>query len=249
MTIGLILTALGIIITIKANIGYAPWDVFHVGLSNTIGVSFGMTTIIVGIIIVIIVTLLGEKLGLGTILSMVLTGIFIDIILIINIVPFAKNFVVGVIMLIAGLFIISLGTYFYIKTALGVGPRDNLMVVLARKTKLPIGICRFTVEIFVTAIGWLLGGMVGIGTIISAIAIGFCIQITFGLFKFDVTTVKHEDLGDTFNGLRFLGSFFCNIRTIHGFGAFCNRFFEVWKNLSSTVLEKTVHFRDKKFQS
>jgi len=201
MTIGLILTALGIIITIKANIGYAPWEVFHVGLSNTIGVSFGMTTIIVGIIIAIIVTVLGEKLGLGTILSMVLTGVFADIILMIDFIPIAKSFVVGVIMLIAGLFIISLGTYFYIKTAFGVGPRDNLMVVLARKTKLPVGICRFSVEFTVTLIGWLSGGMVGIGTIISVIAIGFCIQITFGLFKFDVTAVKHEDLGDTFKGL------------------------------------------------
>jgi len=201
ITIGLILTALGIIITIKANIGYAPWEVFHVGLSNTIDVSFGMTTIIVGIIIAIIVTVLGEKLGLGTILSMVLTGVFADIILMIDFIPIAKSFVIGVIMLIAGLFIISLGTYFYIKTAFGVGPRDNLMVVLARKTKLPVGICRFSVEFFVTAIGWLLGGMVGIGTIISVIVIGFCIQITLGLFKFDVTAVKHEDLGDTFKGL------------------------------------------------
>jgi len=201
MTIGLLLTALGIIITIKANIGYAPWEVFHVGLSNTIGLSFGITTIIVGIVIVIIVTLLGEKLGLGTILSMVLTGIFADIILIINIIPIAENLAIGIIMLIAGLFIISLGTYFYIKTAYGVGPRDNLMVVLARKTKIPVGICRIIVEFVVTVIGWLLGGMVGIGTIISVIAIGFCIQITFSLFKFDVTTVKHESLDNTIKTL------------------------------------------------
>ena len=197
MTIGLFLTALGIIITIKANIGYAPWEVFHVGLSNTIGVSFGITTIIAGIVIAIIVTLLGEKLGLGTILSMVMTGIFADIILIINIIPISENFTVGCIMLITGLFIISLGTYFYIKTGYGVGPRDNLMVVLARKTKMPVGICRVLVELIVTLIGWFLGGMVGIGTIISVIAIGFCIQLTFGLFKFDVTAVKHESLGDT----------------------------------------------------
>ena len=201
MTIGLLLTALGIIITIKANIGYAPWEVFHVGLSNTIGLSFGITTIIVGIVIVIIVTLLGEKLGLGTILSMVLTGIFADIILIMNIIPIAENLAIGVIMLIAGLFIISLGTYFYIKTAYGVGPRDNLMVVLARKTKIPVGVCRIIVEFVVTVIGWLLGGMVGIGTIISVIAIGFCIQITFSLFKFDVTAVKHEAFDDTIKTL------------------------------------------------
>ena len=198
MTIGLFLTALGIIITIKANIGYAPWEVFHVGLSNTIGVSFGITTIIVGVIIAIFVTLMGEKLGLGTILSMVMTGLFADMILILNVIPLSENYVIGGIMLIAGLFIISLGTYFYIKTGYGVGPRDNLMVVLARKTKMPVGICRVIVEFVVTVIGWFLGGMVGIGTIISVVAIGFCIQLTFGLFKFDVTGIKHESLVDTF---------------------------------------------------
>jgi len=202
MTIGLILTALGIILTIKANIGYAPWEVFHVGLSKAIGLSFGITTIIVGLVIVIIVTLLGEKFGFGTIASMVMTGIFADIILILDLIPIADNFLIGILMLIAGLFIISLGTYFYIKTGYGVGPRDNLMVVLARKTKLPVGFCRVIVEFFVTATGWLLGGMVGIGTIISVIAIGFCIQITFTLLKFDVTEVKHESLGDTFNAIK-----------------------------------------------
>jgi len=201
MIIGLMLMALGIIIAIKANIGYAPWEVFHVGLSDTIGLSFGITTIIVGMVIVVIVTILGEKLGLGTILSMILTGIFADIILIMNIIPIAKNFAIGVIMLIMGLFIISLGTYFYVKTAFGVGPRDNLMVVLAKKTKLPVGVCRGLVEFFVTVMGWMLGGMVGIGTVISVIAIGFCVQITFGLLKFDVTAVKHESLADTFNAL------------------------------------------------
>ena len=197
MIFGLFLTALGIVMTIKANVGYAPWEVFHVGLSNTIGLSFGMTTILVGIILVVIVTLLGEKMGFGTIISMILTGLFADIMLISHLIPVVENFLVGVLMLVAGLFIISLGTYFYIKTAFGVWPRDNLMVVLARKTKYPVGVCRFSVEFSITFIGWLLGGMVGIGTIISVIVIGFCIQITFGLLKFDVTAVKHESFGDT----------------------------------------------------
>jgi uncharacterized membrane protein YczE len=150
----------------------------------------------------IIVTLLGEKIGFGTILSMVMTGVFADIILMMDIIPTANHPVIGGIMLIIGLFFISLGTYFYIKTAYGVGPRDNLMVVLARRTKLPVGVCRGIVEFFVTVIGWLLGGMVGIGTVISVIAIGLCVQITFGLFKFDVKAVKHESLGDTFNAIK-----------------------------------------------
>ena len=201
MTTGLILYALGIVIMINANIGYAPWEVFHVGLAKTIGLSIGITSIIAGIVIVLIVTILGEKLGLGTIASMILTGVFIDIIFFINFIPIAKNLLIGIIMLIAGLFILAVGSYFYIKSAFGVGPRDNLMVVLARRTKFPIGVCRSAIELLVTVIGWVLGGMVWIGTIISVIAIGFCIQITFRLFRFDATLIKHETLKDTFANL------------------------------------------------
>ena len=198
MVLGLFFYAIGIVITIKANIGYAPWDVLHVGISNTLGWSLGTISILVGMIIAGIVKLLGEKLGLGTISNMLLIGVFLDIILKINIIPKMDNFIFGTIMMIIGLFIISIGSYFYIKSAFGAGPRDSLMVVLARKTKIPVGVCRSTVELLATLFGWLLGGMVGLGTIISVIGIGFCIQITFKVLKFDVTAVKHESFMDTF---------------------------------------------------
>jgi len=197
LIVGLFFFAAGIVITIKANIGYAPWDVFHIGLVNKTGFSLGIISIIVGIVVVIIVTLLKEKLGFGTLLNMVLIGLFID--LIFRHIPMAKNYISGVIMLISGLFIVSLGSYFYIKSAFGVGPRDNLMVVLARRTKLPIGLCRGIIELLVTVIGWLLGGMVGFGTAISVVSIGFCIQIVFRVFRFDITSVKHETLSETYS--------------------------------------------------
>ena len=197
MMIGTLLYALGIVFTLKANIGYAPWEVFHVGLADTIGLSIGVTAIIAGLIILLIVTLLGEKLGIGTIASTVLTGIFLDVILFLNMIPVANTVISGSIMMVFGLFIIALGSYYYIKSSFGVGPRDNLMVVLAKKIKIPVGICRSIIELLVTTIGWLLGGMVGFGTLLFVIAIGFCIQITFKAFKFDVTTVKHESLIDT----------------------------------------------------
>ena len=196
MILGLFIFGLGIVLTIKANIGYAPWDVFHAGLAAKTGISFGVISIIVGLIIVVIVTLLGEKFGLGTIFNTILIGLFIDLIM--PFIPKAENPVIGGFMLIAGLFIISVGSYFYIKSGFGVGPRDNLMVVFTRKTKWPVGICRFLIELLVTVIGWLLGGMVGAGTVISVITIGFCIQIVFKLFRFDVTAVKHETLAETF---------------------------------------------------
>jgi uncharacterized protein len=195
---GLFLYALGIVVTLKAHVGYAPWEVFHVGLSNTLGMSIGTASILTGLVIGLLAILLGEKLGLGTILNMVLIGIFLDIILKFNMIPVISNFVVGIFMLIAGLFIISLASFFYIGSAFGAGPRDSLMVALARKTGLPIGLCRWIIEIAAVLVGWRLGGMVGIGTIISAFAIGFCIQTTFNFLKFDAKEVKHESLDKTF---------------------------------------------------
>ena len=197
MMIGLFLFALGIIITIKANIGYAPWDVLHAGLARTLGFNIGTMSVLVGLIIVIISALLGETLGLGTIFNMLCIGTFMNLILLIDVIPLAKNMIFGTIMLISGLFVISLGTYYYIKSGFGAGPRDNLMVMLTKKTKLPVGVCRFIIEFFATLGGWLLGGMVGIGTVISVVAIGLCVQITFKVLRFDVTSVKHESLKDT----------------------------------------------------
>jgi len=197
MMFGLFLYALGIVLVISANIGYGPWEVFHVGLAIQTGTSIGVASIIAGIVIVVVVTLFKEKLGFGTIASMVLTGVFIDLIMLTGIIPTLSSLPLGVAMLVAGLFTISLGSFFYIKSAFGAGPRDNLMVVLARKTKLPIGVCRGMVELAVTLVGWLLGGMVGIGTIIAGFAIGFCVQITFAVLKFDVTAVQHESLKQT----------------------------------------------------
>ncbi len=199
MLIGLVLYALGIVMTINANVGYAPWEVFHVGFADTVGLTIGAASIIAGVVIVILVTALGEKLGLGTVASMILTGVFIDVIVMLDVIPVAHNIVAGIIMLAVGMFIITLGSYFYMKAAFGAGPRDNLMVVLTRKTKIPVGACRLLVELLVTCIGWLLGGMVGIGTVISFAAIGVCVQIVFGVFRFDVTAVKHETLQETFS--------------------------------------------------
>ncbi|AKL96019.1 putative protein DUF161 [Clostridium aceticum] len=198
---GLVLYALGIVVTMNAHMGYAPWDAFHVGFAKTVGISIGTVSIIAGIIIGIITVLLGEKLGLGTILNMVLIGVFIDILLGFHIIPIANNSIFGIIMLITGLFIIALASYFYIGSSFGAGPRDSLMFALTRKTGLPVGVCRGTIELLAVFVGWRLGGMIGIGTILSAFLIGFCVQTTFKLLKFDATEIKHETLDQTYKNL------------------------------------------------
>jgi uncharacterized membrane protein YczE len=195
---GLFLYSFGILLTVNAHIGYAPWDVLHVGIADTVGLTIGSISILLGIFIVIITVLLGEKVGLGTICNMIFIGLFFDGINALKFVPVPNNLTFAIVMLIMGLFIIAFATYFYISTGFGAGPRDGLMVALARITKLPIGICRGVIEFMAVVSGWLLGGMVGIGTVLAAFGIGFCVQITFYFLKFDATKVEHETIGYTY---------------------------------------------------
>jgi len=195
---GLFLYSFGILLTVNAHIGYAPWDVLHVGIADTVGLTIGSISILLGIFIVIITVLLGEKVGLGTICNMIFIGLFFDGIYALKIIPVPENTFLAIVMLITGLFIIAFSTYLYIDTGFGAGPRDGLMVALARITKLPIGICRGVIEFMAVVSGWLLGGMVGIGTVLAAFGIGFCVQITFYFLKFDATKVEHETIAYTY---------------------------------------------------
>ena len=198
---GLFVSSLGIVMTMKANIGFAPYDVLHKGIANTMGITIGSASILIGLIICIIGIFLGEKLGLGTISDMILVGILIDLFLSLNFIPQMSGYLYGIVLMIAGLFTIAFGTYFYISSEFCAGPRDNLMVAVERKTGLAIGFCRGILEISVVLIGWLMGGPVGIGTIFFAFGISFCIQIVFSLMKFDPTKIEHETLIVTFKNL------------------------------------------------
>jgi uncharacterized protein len=204
--LGLFLYALGIVFTMKARIGFAPWEVFHAGIGKAIGMSIGNVSIVAGLAIGLVALLLGERLGVGTFCNMVFIGIFIDLLLKFGFALEMQLFLPRLVLLVIGLFTIALATYFYISSAYGAGPRDSLMVALTRKTHLPIGVCRGSIEFIAVVIGWLLGGMVGIGTVVSALVIGFCIQITFKLLRFDPTKIEHEDILRTWRRIRNLSS-------------------------------------------
>jgi uncharacterized protein len=194
---GLFLFALGIVMTMNANLGFAPWDVFHKGMSNVLSISIGNASILLGLLICVIVAIAGERLGVGTILNMVLIGIFLDSILAMQIIPVMNGFIQGFTLMTGGLFIISFGSFFYMGSGFGAGPRDSLMVVLERKTGLPVGVCRALIEASAVLFGWLMGGPVGIGTVLAAFGIGLCIQVTFSLLRFDAKAVRHETLAET----------------------------------------------------
>lgn len=201
LILGLFLYAIGIVITLKAHIGYSPWDVFHVGLAQVVGISIGLASILTGLVIVITAALLGERLGLGSILNMFLIGIFLDLLLAFDVIPQAGSPVLGFSMMAAGLLVISLASFFYMGSGFGAGPRDSLMVAITRKTNIPIGLARAGIELFAVLIGWRMGGLVGFGTLLFALTIGLCIQLTFKLLRFDPASIEHESLAATWKNI------------------------------------------------
>lgn len=193
---GLIICALGIVLMINANLGLSPWDVLHEGISKTIGITMGQASIVIGIIVITLDVFLGENLGFGTILNMLTIGWFMDIFLLNNIIPIASSFSLGILMIFLGMILMSVGCYLYIGAGLGSGARDGMMVALQKRTGKSIRLVRGTIEVGVLVIGFLLGGRVGIGTVISSIGLGYCIQFVFRLFKFDVAGVSHRYIID-----------------------------------------------------
>lgn len=194
--LGLFLYAAGIVLTINANLGLSPWQVFHQGVSRHIGITMGQASILVGFTFVILDWILGEKLGIGTICNMIFIGVFMDFLMLNNLIPVFNNLLVQILMMILGMFVIGIGSYFYIGAGLGSGPRDGLMVALTKKFKKSVRFIRNSIELSALTIGYLLGGTVGIGTLIMVIGLGYFVQFAFKLYKFYVSKVKHRFIDD-----------------------------------------------------
>lgn len=193
---GLFLYAVGEVMTINANMGLAPWDVFHQGLAKNFNITIGQATIIVSIFIVILNSILGEKIGLGTLSNMLFIGLFMDFIMKYQLIPVSNNTYAKIIMMLLGMFILGIASFAYLGAELGAGPRDGLMIVLTKKTKKSVRLIRTIIEVSVLIIGFALGGSVGIGTVIMAGMIGFFIQFVFKIFKFDVGKIHHIFIGE-----------------------------------------------------
>lgn len=207
LILGLFLIAASKVITINASLGYPPWDVFHQGIANILNIKIGTVIIIVGVIIVGIGILFGQRPGIGTILNMFLIGVFINIIMTIKLMPVFANVYIRLLTVFISMIIMGLGSYLYIGAGFGAGPRDGLMLILLEKTNKSVSFIRNSIEIMVLVIGYLLGGPVGVGTVIVSLGLGFAIQFVFNLFKFDPNTIDHRGWDDEVASLkRFLSS-------------------------------------------
>lgn len=196
---GLALFAVGTYLQLKAAIGYSPWQALNEGLSAHLSMSFGNASILVSVLVVIVDLLLREPIGLGTILDALLVGWITDLCLWLDPIPEQRGWVIPVLLLVAGLFIMAFGQYVYMKAALSCGPRDALAVALSRRfTKISIGTVTAAMLAVVLLAGWLLGGPIGLGTLIHLVATGPIIDLVFRLVRFDPRSVEHESLVQTF---------------------------------------------------
>ena len=178
LVLGLVLFGIGEALIITANIGVSPWFVLHQGLAFKTGYTIGITTFIVSIIVLLLWFPLKQRPGIGTILNAIFISVVIDLSLFF--LPYPKEFLFQLIQVFIGIFIIGIGSGYYLAANLGPGPRDGLMTGINKQTSQSIALIRTFLELSAVGIGFYLGGIVGIGTIIYAVGIGF--SVSLGLF-------------------------------------------------------------------
>jgi uncharacterized membrane protein YczE len=178
---GLFVDGLGVALTVHAGIGIAPWDVLAQGISIQTGLSFGVATVAVSIIVLICWIPLKVKPGFATVANALLVGLFADFWLMI--LPDLTAYWQQLAVFVLGVVVVAIATGLYISSRLGSGPRDGLMQGTANALDKPFWIVRTAFEGSVLTIGWLMGGQVREGTLIFALTIGYLVQMSLKAFK------------------------------------------------------------------
>lgn len=195
IVLGLLVFSLGVHLTIYANIGLAPWDCLGMGMANHTPFNYGVSMTIIAVTVLIIDIILKERIGFGTIIDAFLTGNFIQAFNSLNPFPENKSTRLGIALMLVGFVFMALGMWIYMKAEQGCGPRDALMVGLGKRLpKIPIGIVEIMMLAVVLLAGYLLGGPVGIGTLISTFGAGLVMQLVYTLIKFEPRKLKHKDV-------------------------------------------------------
>ena len=193
--LGLTLYALGVHLTIRADLGLAPWDCLDMGISNHIPLNYGLTMTALSIVILGIDALLKEKIGYGTIIDALLTGNLIQLFNTLDVLTKTESVWAGIAIIAAGLALMALGQFFYMRSGQCCGPKDALLVGIGKKLKfLPIGVVQILLWGTVLLIGWLLGSPVGIGTLVSTFGAGIVTQLVFWTLRFEPRNVQHESV-------------------------------------------------------
>lgn len=197
LNLGLLTLGLGIALMLEAGIGLGPWTVFHQGLSLVTGLSFGRVMQGVGLLVLLLsVVLTRTRPGLGTALNMLLVGPWVDLFRSQAFFPQAPNLPLGVAEFVLGLTLQGLGTGLYITARFGAGPRDGLVLGLSRLLRASVRATRTGLELLVLVSGWLMGGSVGLGTVLFAVGIGPLMQLFLHVFHRPAPAAHARDEDD-----------------------------------------------------
>ena len=184
LCLGLIFFGFGEGLLIVSSIGASPWNVLHQGVAISLGFSVGTIAFLVSLLVLFFWFFLDQKIGMGTIFNFIIIAIMID--LTIYYINKPNEFYFQLLMVFAGILLVGFGSAMYLIANLGAGPRDGLMTGLQKKTNAPIALVRTSIEIIVVLLGWFLGGIVGIGTLLYALGIGPAVAICLYVFAYKI---------------------------------------------------------------
>lgn len=187
---GLALFGLGVAVMAQAGLGLGPWEAFHQGLSRQTGVALGTVSILVGLPVLALWWPIGVRPGLGTLLNVVVIGTVTNLAL--PLLPAPTALPERLAMMLAGVVGIGVASGIYLAADLGPGPRDGLMTGLHHRFGWPLFAVRTSIELVVLAVGWLLGGTVGLGTVVFAVGIGPIVQWALGIFDRDGAVLRRR---------------------------------------------------------
>lgn len=179
LIVGLFFYGIAIAMMIRASVGVAPWDVLSQGLAIQTGLGFGVLTIIIGAVVLLLWIPIRQKPGIGTVLNVLLIGPAADLGL--AVIPPQTELVLQILVFAGGLALLSIATGLYIGARMGPGPRDGLMTGIHARFGVKIWIVRTSIEVVVLSAGWFLGGNVGLGTVAFALLIGPMVNVTIPL--------------------------------------------------------------------
>jgi len=189
------------VMTLYADLGMAPWGVLQVGLTRYTSLTFGQVSQVVGLAVLVLGWLLGFPPGFGTVMNMYFVGLFMDLIMAWGLVPTPETLPGQLALLVGGILVLGAASYMYLNPRLGAGPRDGLMMGLVQRLGRPVYQVRGAIEVTVLVLGYLLGGPVGVGTLITAFTTGYAVQLAFRLGGYD-KDARHLDLYGLFRYLR-----------------------------------------------
>lgn len=197
-SVGLFAFGFGLYLTMQANIGVGPWDVFTIGLAQTLGISYGTASIAISLVLLVVDLALKEPIGFGMLLDAFIVGKTVDLFNWLGLIPTMESLAAGLALMLPGLVIMGFSQFLYMRAALGCGPKDTLFIALKKRLpKVPIGLISIAELAIVTVVGYYLGGPLGIGTLVCAFCTGPIMQFDFWLVRFVPEKVLHQDIPGT----------------------------------------------------